>query len=428
MAGPLLSPTDAPPFNAPSSRHLATHRTHPLSHHPPRPPHPLPISTAADGQVHGGALHAEHDEVLKKSTFFCTKGRVRRGRRADGRLRLVVQAHVLDVGHAGKPLTYKVPPDRFEEGTWESWGRGCAARAGSTSAAAAQPPRRLCPAAFASASASASAAAPAASAGGARPPRAAAPRRPGGGRAAAEAAGGAAGEGRGGAGLAAVACRASNLDGSEAEWRLARLGGLFWDWRIDPRLLPSEEDDAYDATAAEFAPPLRHALAVLGPAPPPRIWNSHCRSTSAGRQPTLPPTATATAHSSRGGGSHADAASPLTIDAADDDATAMAALAVDGAAAGAAGGGGSGGATAEDGAKTAAAYGGGGGVVVARLPRDLICPTSSRTSAPRGCAMKCCGRRRRRGGGAGAVRRPRRRRAGWEAPWAMPLGRSCGAT
>ena len=81
---------------------------------------------------------------------------------------------------------------------------------------------------------------------------------------------------------------------------------------IDPRLLPTEDDDeTFDAARmeAEFAPPLRHALAVLGPAPPARVSEF-----------TLPiDISWAGADAAAAAVAMATAASPMTIDAADDD-------------------------------------------------------------------------------------------------------------
>ena len=63
---------------------------------------------------------------------------------------------------------------------------------------------------------------------------------------------------------AVVKSRRQALDGCEAERRLARLGGLFWDWQLE---LPEQGLDA------DFAPPLRHVLAVTGPPCPAPRWS-----------------------------------------------------------------------------------------------------------------------------------------------------------
>ena len=60
--------------------------------------------------------------MLKKSTFFCTK----RDAYDDAEeLSVVYGASYRRTyntwGHAGHPLAYKIPPDRWAEGTWEAW-------------------------------------------------------------------------------------------------------------------------------------------------------------------------------------------------------------------------------------------------------------------------------------------------------------------
>ena len=60
--------------------------------------------------------------MLKKSTFFCTK---RDAYDEAEELSVVYGASYRRTyntwGHAGHPLAYKIPPDRWAEGTWEAW-------------------------------------------------------------------------------------------------------------------------------------------------------------------------------------------------------------------------------------------------------------------------------------------------------------------
>ena len=146
---------------------------------------------------------------------------------------------------------------------------------------------------------------------------------------------------------------------------------------IDPRLLPTEDDDeTFDAARmeAEFAPPLRHALAVLGPAPPARVSEF-----------TLPiDISWAGADAAAAAVAMATAASPMTIDAADDDDEDASTPAVEDAttslttttAANA---------SAEEDAEvpkkatTGGGGGGGGGGGVARLPRAFDLPDDLKT-------------------------------------------------
>ena len=64
----------------------------------------------------------EHPEVLMKQTFFVTR-KAHFGE--DEELTVVYGSSYKRTyntwGHAGVPLRYHVPPDKFEEGVWESW-------------------------------------------------------------------------------------------------------------------------------------------------------------------------------------------------------------------------------------------------------------------------------------------------------------------
>ena len=74
-------------------------------------------------------FEAEHPEVLLKSTFFVTRKQAfeERGRGELEELTVVYGSSYKRTystwGHAGTPLRYHLPNDKYEEGTWERWAR-----------------------------------------------------------------------------------------------------------------------------------------------------------------------------------------------------------------------------------------------------------------------------------------------------------------